>query len=227
MKKTIVLSVLLATFMVCQISFAQDAPEMWEVSGAKNMGFKAKISFSDYSTSRIWASVRKNSSSVLGVSVRQDKTVDYKFTQKLGDLEAKVKMVENYASGDLGEVNKIFNLHMGDDIKFLGTIEISDDKYAFGYDLSGRDDDFECGYIADKANNKVAIMFGNNTSTTKDRLLSRFLAHYEFRMGDKVVAKVNSEGAGSAWIDPSLDDNMKLVLASCLTCILVQKWQIQ
>lgn len=217
------------SLVFCITLFAQNEPKMWTASGAKNMGFKAKISYGDYSTSRINSrKTHTTSTSIFRANVKEENTIEYKFTQKYGNLEAKVYMLKDCLPENEKIVYQLFNIKADEQIPYMGTIDLPDgNNYQYSFNLARQDSDFVSGYIIDSNNEAFATMVGNNTTSYKDRMLMRFFCHYDFIINDKVVAKVNSDGDGTAWIDPSLDDNTKLILASCITSILVQKWHIE
>ena len=208
-----------------QMVFAQDNLEWFPATGAKNMGFKHKISYGEYQTSRVKVKEETSSTQVLGVTVKETHQMHYKFEQMVGETAAKVEVCENELPEGINEWNKVFNLHLGDSLSFVASIVLPDKTvWAFACDVSGRDQGFNCGSIVSPDGKVAFTIFGNNYSSPKDVMLHRYISYYEVREGDKVVGRVDTKEDGKAWVDPSLDINSKLLVSSVLTCYLLRKW---
>lgn len=208
-----------------QMVFAQDNLEWLPATGAKNMGFKHKISYGDYQTSRVKVVEEKSSQSLLGVTIKEEHKMHYKFEQMVGEASAKVEVCENELPEGAHELNKIFNLHLGDSLALVATIKLPDNTvWTFASDVSRRNQDFNCGSIVGSDGKAAYTIFGNNHSTPKDVMLHRYISYYEVREGDKVVGRVDTQEDGKAWVDPTLDTNAKLLVSTALTCYLLRKW---
>lgn len=219
---------LLAAVLIASMQFvsAQDTAAWYPVTGAKNMGFKHKIAYGDYQTSRIKVKNKKSNTQVLGVLVDFKNQCVCKFNQQCGDASAKVVLTENGLPEGMNELNSVFNLHLGNTISFVATITLPDlTEWTFASDVSRREHDFECGAIVGPDGKIAYTIHGNNYSRPQDVMLYRHHSYYEVWDGDKLLGKVDTKDDGKAWIDPTLDTNTKLLVSSVLTSYLIRKWQ--
>lgn len=219
---------LFAVVLIASMQFvsAQDTAAWYPVTGAKNMGFKHKIAYGEFQTSRIKVKGTKSNTTVLGVLVDFKNQYRYKFNQMCGDAEAKVVLTENGLPEGMNELNNVFNLHLGNDVSFVAKITLPDQtEWTFASDVSRREREFTCGAIVGPDGQIAYSIYGNNYSRPQDVMLYRYHSYYEIRLGEKVIGKVDTKDDGKVWVDPTLDTNTKLLVSSVLTSYLIRKWQ--
>lgn len=220
--------ILFAAFLLAAMQFlsAQEAANWYTVTGAKSSGFKHKISYGEFQTSRIKIRDNKSETRVLDVMVDFKNQYRYKFEQKCGDVAAKVVLTENGLPVGMNELNNVFNMHLGNDISFVAKITLPDQtEWTFASDVSRREREFTCGAIVGPDGQIAFSIYGNNYSRPQDVMLYRHHSYYEVRQGDKVIGKVDTKDDGKVWIDSTLDTNTKLLVSSVLTSYLIRKWQ--
>lgn len=237
MKKNIVLVAL--CLLACAALNAQDLPsesrstgveypsesllEMWPVTGAENLGFKHRISYGDFTTSYATIVETETLKSRIFYSFwRKEATI--KFKQQLGEMAVKVKVKQNLNADEFAKIAKLFSLNVDKGLDYA--VDINDPQsgvWHMACNTSFADEDFDCGVLyAD--NGKAYTIRGRNYSTGKDVMFLRTRFYYSIFDGDKLVAAVDSEGKGLAWIDTTLPAEQQIVLAAASTSLLMLKW---
>ncbi len=236
MKKIIFLAML--CMLACTAANAQDQPavasnaalpasdvqpEMWPVTGADNLGFKHRISYGDFTTSYATLIETETTRSHLFYSTwRKEATI--KFKQQLGEMAVKVKVKQNLNNDEFSKIMKLFSLNVDKGLDYA--VDINDPQsgvWHMACNTSFAEEDFDCGVLyAD--NGKAYTIRGRNYSTGKDVMFLRTRFYYSIFDGDKLVAAVDSEGKGLAWIDTTLPAEQQIVLAAASTSLLMLKW---
>lgn len=237
MKKIIFMAML--CMLACTAANAQDQPsmantagaipasenqvEMWPVTGAANLGFKHRISYGDFTTSYATIVETETLRSHLFYSTwRKEATI--KFKQQLGEMSVKVKVKQNLNNDEFSKIMKLFSLNVDKGLDYA--VDINDPQsgvWHMACNTSFAEEDFDCGVLyAD--NGKAYTIRGRNYSTGKDVMFLRTRFYYSIFDGDKLVAAVDSEGKGLAWVDTTLPAEQQIVLAAASTSLLMLKW---
>lgn len=216
------------TYSRSSVDKGADSTMLWPVSGAANMGFKHVISYGDFTTSRAHATIGESSTTVI-IPVSYQKRLKINFKQRLGDMEVKVKVRQNQNLDDLARVAKILGNHNNLDKGLDYTATVNDPVegvWTMAMNTSFSDEDFDCGFVYCDNNDTQYTIRGRNYSNSRDVMLMRANFYYNIYDGDKVIASVDSEGKGWAWIDTTLAPERQIVLAAAVSSMLMLKWNL-
>lgn len=199
------------------------------VSGARYLGFKHKISYGDFCTSYVWATTVENASwSIIG-PMRYKYLSKFKFKQTLGDLTVKAKMKQNLNAQEYATIAKVFgNRNIDKGYDYWGTVtDPGGSTWTMLCNTSFSDADFYCGEIYNPDTHESLSIYGRNRSSSKDLFVFHPLFAYSFIYHDKVIATIDSEDDGWVWIDATLQPEMQVVVAACISSLLMLKWQLR
>ncbi len=199
------------------------------VKGARYLGFNHKISYGDFSTNYVWASTVENSSWAPLGTIRYKYISKFKFKQTLGNLTVRAKMKQDLATDEYAILAKVFgNRNIDKGYDYWGYIEDpSNGEWTMVCNTSMSATDFDCGEIFNSTTREAISIYGRNRSTTQDLFMLHPLFAYSFIYHDRVIATIDSEGYGWVWIDSSLQPELQVVVAACISSLLMLKWQLR
>lgn len=198
---------------------------LWPATGAAYMGLRHVISFGNFKTSRVHAST--NETVVMSVSLNRG--AKFRFKQLLGDMAIKVKARQDLNIDDIAKFVKVIGNHNNLDKGLDYTATIDDPVegvWTMAMNTSFSDEDFDCGFIYHENTDMQYLIRGRNYSNSLDVMLMRANFYYNIYDGDTLVASVNSDGKGWAWIDTTLTPERQIVLAAAISSMLMLKWNV-
>lgn len=197
--------------------------ESMDVKGKQGLQFKRSLHFGDYSTSKVkqgWIT-GYDIPFILHFQGMQEK-ISFKQYGNEGQV-ADVFAAGKFKSTELPLVSEHFNILLNEKNYFAGNVVLEQGRQVWEFLLYNPDGKFlrnnGAGYIKSKtANIDVKgvshLANGNNLSV-------QFVG-YEFVHDGEIVGAVETINKGKVWLKNDLDDDLKLVLASLSSCLLLR-----
>lgn len=201
--------------------------EILPVKGRNGIQINQVITFGDFKTSKIkkgWTKTSKFTSSATSVSSSSQK---FSFVQNgPNNIAADVACLGELSKIDIEIIKNLFSI--GTDFKscFTGSITISETEIwdFIIIDPEKKPDNGSSSGFIRKENSELIELFASTELEGKKipKFLQGVVQGYEFRMADEPIGIVSLYNKGDVILKNGLPDNIKLVIASLSTALLVK-----
>ncbi|AHM60776.1 hypothetical protein D770_12610 [Flammeovirgaceae bacterium 311] len=208
------------------------------VSGRQGLLINQKIRFGHYESEKVQRSWTRSYSMDAFLAKLQDARDKYSFTLFDNDRGAYTIDAVNHIKGAELPVGRFLGSNTSDALRELASFTVqTKDLFAATMYSNSRQEEWHLMLMNRddiRRNGRYAGLLINNQQQQQIEVLpvrklqgaktwGTDIIGYEFRQEDKSLAAVELINKGRVWIDPTLDPNMQLVLASASATLLLQQ----
>jgi len=236
MKKSLPYVICLSLCLMVGVGMAQDVKlpealknnvEILPVKGRWGKQFNQVITFGDFSTSKIKKGWTKTSTFTSGAKSVSKASQKFSFTQyDPNQAEAEVACLGELSKADIEIIKNLLSVGMDFKNCFTGSIELVADSSLWEFIILDPDAVPESasskGFIR-KGNEELIELFGiTELEGKKIPKLLQTLQGWEFRLNGQPIGVVSLYNKGTVVLKNDVSDELKLVMASLSTALLVR-----
>lgn len=196
-----------------------------EVKGKQGWQFNQVITYGAYSTSKIKRSWTKGYT--LDFMVRfQTAQQKLNFKQHTSKLNADVFAVSKFEKAEISLIEGFLEYPLHYENYFAGLISLENNPNQWEFIIHNPDGgtiskDFNCGLAKDKNGNEIVIKGVREIENQANWIkLDNF--GFEFVLNGKAIGAISTINSGRVWVSDNLTEELKLVLSSLSTSLLVR-----